>query len=129
MRNNVEVLAAGVDSMSIVYSTGQGRMCPGCRRPVAQCVCKTAAGKAVRADAGKVRVSRQTQSRAGKAVTVITGLSLGPVELETLARELKRHCGSGGTVKDGAIEIQGEHRDAVLAQLTRRGFAAKRSGG
>ena len=99
MRNNVEVLAAGVDSMSIVYSTGQGRMCPGCRRPVAQCVCKTAAGKAVRADAGKVRVSRQTQSRAGKAVTVITGLSLGPVELETLARELKRHCGSGSRRK------------------------------
>lgn len=115
--------------MSIVYSTGQGRMCPGCRRPVAQCVCKTAAGKAVRADAGKVRVSRQTQSRAGKAVTVITGLSLGPVELETLARELKRHCGSGGTVKDGAIEIQGEHRDAVVAQLAMRGFAVKRSGG
>ena len=83
----------------------------------------------MRADAGKIRVSRQTQSRAGKAVTVITGLPLGPAELETLARELKRHCGSGGTVKDGVIEIQGEHRDAVLAQLSRRGFAAKRSGG
>jgi translation initiation factor 1 len=104
-------------------------MCPGCRRPVAQCACKTAAGKAVRADAGTVRVSRQTQSRAGKAVTLITGLPLAPAELQALARELKRHCGSGGTVKDGVIEIQGEHRDAVLAQLTRRGFAAKRSGG
>jgi translation initiation factor 1 len=115
--------------MSIVYSTGPGRMCPGCRRPVAQCACKTAAGKAVRADAGTVRVSRQTQSRAGKAVTLITGLPLAPAELQALARELKRHCGSGGTVKDGVIEIQGEHRDAVLAQLTRRGFAAKRSGG
>ena len=115
--------------MSIVYSTGAGRMCPGCRRPLAQCVCKTAAGTALRADAGKVRVSRQTQSRAGKAVTLITGLPLAAVELETLARDLKRRCGSGGTVKDGVIEIQGEHRNAVVAELLRRGFAAKRSGG
>jgi translation initiation factor 1 len=115
--------------MGIVYSTGQGRICPGCRRPVAQCVCKTAAGNAARADAGKVRVSRHTQSRAGKAVTLITGLPLAAFELETLARELKRQCGSGGTVKDGVIEIQGEHRDAVVAELLRRGYAAKRSGG
>jgi translation initiation factor 1 len=115
--------------MGIVYSTSVGRMCPGCRRPVTQCACKTATGKAVRADAGKVRVSRQTQSRAGKAVTLITGLPLNAIELEALARDLKRHCGSGGTVKDGSIEIQGEHRDAVLAELLRRGFAAKRSGG
>jgi translation initiation factor 1 len=121
--------AAGVDSMGIVYSTGQGRMCPGCRRPVAQCVCKTAAGKTVRAHAGKVRVSRQTQSRAGKAVTLISGLPLADADLATLASELKRHCGSGGTVRDGVIEIQGEHRDALVAELVRRGFAAKRSGG
>jgi translation initiation factor 1 len=115
--------------MGIVYSTGAGRMCPGCRRAVAHCVCKTAAATAVRADAGKVRVSRQTQGRAGKAVTVITGLALTPTELATLASELKRHCGSGGSLKHGVIEIQGEHRDAVLAELGRRGFAAKRSGG
>jgi translation initiation factor 1 len=115
--------------MSIVYSTGAGRMCPGCRRPVAQCVCKSAAAKALRADAGKVRVSRQTQSRAGKTVTVITGVALTASELDTLAGELKRHCGSGGTVKHGVIEIQGEHRDALVAELVRRGFAAKRSGG
>jgi translation initiation factor 1 len=83
----------------------------------------------VRADAGKVRVSRQTHSRAGNAVTVITGLALTASELDTLASELKRHCGSGGTLKHGVIEIQGEHRDAVVAELARRGFAAKRSGG
>jgi translation initiation factor 1 len=115
--------------MAIVYSTGQGRMCPGCRRPIAQCVCKSAAGKALRADAGQVRVSRQTQSRAGKAVTLITGLPLAEAELATLASELKRRCGSGGTVKDGVIEIQGEHRDALVAELVRRGFAARRCGG
>ena len=115
--------------MGIVYSTGVGRICPGCRRPLAQCVCKTAAARALRADAGKVRVSRQTHSRAGKAVTLITGLPLAEAELEALARELKRQCGSGGTVKQGTIEIQGEHRDTLVAELTRRGFDARRSGG
>jgi translation initiation factor 1 len=115
--------------MKIVYSTGSGRICPGCRRPIAQCACKDAARRALRADSGTVRVSRQTHSRAGKAVTVISGLPLAAAELELLASELKRRCGSGGTVKDGAIEIQGEHRDMLVAELVRRGFAAKRAGG
>ena len=115
--------------MGIVYSTGVGRICPGCRRPIAQCACKSAKGQALRADAGAVRVSRQTQSRAGKAVTVITGLPLAAEELSLLASELKRRCGSGGTVKDGAIEIQGEHRDTLVADLTARGWAVRRAGG
>ena len=76
-----------------------------------------------------VRVGRQTQGRAGKGVTVITGLPLKPAELEQLAGELKRRCGSGGTVRDGIIEIQGEHRDTLVAELERRGISAKRAGG
>jgi translation initiation factor 1 len=76
-----------------------------------------------------VRVSRQTQGRAGKGVTVITGLPLTAETLAALASELKRLCGSGGTVKDGSIEIQGEHRDRLVAELSRRGFAARRAGG
>lgn len=115
--------------MSIVYSTGVGRICPGCRRPIADCVCKSSTGQSLRAQAGPVRVARQTQGRAGKAVTVVTGLALDQQALEALATELKRRCGSGGTVKDGVIEIQGEHRDSVVAELVRRGYAAKRSGG
>ncbi len=115
--------------MSIVYRTGTGRMCPGCRRAVAECVCKSARGQPLRAQAGPVRVARQTQGRAGKAVTVVTGLALDEAALQALSSELKRRCGSGGTVKDGVIEIQGEHRDAVVAELIRRGYAAKRSGG
>ena len=115
--------------MSIVYSTGVGPICAGCRRPVAQCACKSDQGKPVRPDAGVVRVGRQTQGRAGKGVTVITGLPLGAEALSALAAELKRHCGSGGTVRDGAIEIQGEHRDRLVRELIARGFAAKRSGG
>jgi translation initiation factor 1 len=115
--------------VSIVYSTGIGSICAGCRRPVAQCACKGAKGKPVRAHAGVVRVGRQTQGRAGKAVTVISGLPLGAEALEALATELKRRCGSGGTVRDGAIEIQGEHRDRLVKELIERGFAARRSGG
>ena len=116
--------------MNIVYRTGAGRICPGCRRPIAQCACKTAKGQALRTDAGTVRVSRQTQSRAGKAVTVIEFTSFPQREaLEALAGELKRCCASGGTVRDGVIEIQGEHRDRIVAELIKRGFAAKRAGG
>jgi translation initiation factor 1 len=116
--------------MSIVYSTGIGAICPGCRRALAQCVCKDSKGRSMRpADAGKVRVSRQTQGRAGKSVTVISGLPLAPGALESLAVELKRRCGSGGTVRDGLIEIQGEHRDRLVEELCKRGFPAKRAGG
>ena len=78
---------------------------------------------------GRVRVGRATQGRAGKGVTVISGLPLAPPELEALAGELKRHCGSGGTVRDGTIEIQGEHRDRIVQELARRGYSPKRSGG
>jgi len=115
--------------VSIVYRTGVGRMCPGCRRPIAQCACKTASGQAARAQSGPVRVARQTQGRAGKAVTIVTGLPLDAAGLEQLAKELKRRCGSGGTVKDGVIEIQGEHRDTVVEQLVQRGYSARRAGG
>lgn len=76
-----------------------------------------------------MRVGRQTQGRKGKGVTVITGLPLGDDELKTLARDLKTRCGTGGTAKDGVIEIQGDHRDLLVEELTRRSWDAKRSGG
>ncbi len=112
---------------ALVYSTGSGRMCPGCVRPVAECVCGRVAREAARA--GPVRVGRETQGRAGKGVTVVTGLALPEAELEALARSLKQACGSGGTLRGAVIEIQGEHRDRVIAELARRGITAKRSGG
>jgi translation initiation factor 1 len=76
-----------------------------------------------------VRVGRETKGRAGKGVTVITGLPLQAAQLQELAGELKRRCGSGGTVRDGVIEIQGEHRDVLVLELVKRGYDAKRSGG
>ena len=74
-------------------------------------------------------VGRETKGRRGKGVTVVMGLPLNAGALEELGSALKRKCGSGGTVKDGVIEIQGEHRDTIVAELIRRGWAAVRSGG
>lgn len=76
-----------------------------------------------------VRVGRETHGRAGKGVTVITGLPLMPGQLEVLATQLKRRCGSGGTVRDSVIEIQGDHRDRLVAELRKLGYDARRSGG
>ncbi len=112
----------------LVYSTDTGRTCPECRRPVAECRCREKAARAPAGD-GMVRVGRQTKGRKGKGVTVVTGLPLAQAELEKLARELKKKCGSGGTVRDGLIEMQGEHRDVLVAELGRRGFTVRRSGG
>ena len=76
-----------------------------------------------------IRVGRETQGRAGKGVSVITGLPLTQLQLEELAKQLKKRCGSGGTVRNSAIEIQGDHRNLLIAELDRLGYAAKRSGG
>jgi translation initiation factor 1 len=112
----------------MVYSTGFGTLCPNCRRAVRECVCpKSAPGAAHTSNA--VRVGRETKGRAGKGVTVISGLPLSPPEIEALAGELKKRCGSGGTVRAGVIEIQGDHRDAIVATLIKLGWPAKRSGG
>ena len=77
----------------------------------------------------RVRVGRETAGRSGKGVSVISGLPLAAAELEALASRLKRLCGAGGAVRDGVIEIQGEHRDRLVAELRRLGYDAKRSGG
>ena len=77
----------------------------------------------------RVRVAREVAGRGGKGVSVIRGLPLGPDALEELATRLKRLCGAGGAVRSGAIEIQGEHRDRLVAELVKLGYEAKRAGG
>ena len=77
---------------------------------------------------GIVRVGRESKGRGGKVVTLVVGLPLAPGELSALATRIKKRCGSGGTVKDGVIEIQGEHRDAIVQQLLELGYRAKRAG-
>jgi translation initiation factor 1 len=111
----------------LVYSTGVGQLCPNCRRAVRECVCPKGAPGA--AGPMQVRVGRETKGRAGKGVTVVTGLPLPPAEIEALAGKLKKRCGSGGTVREGVIEIQGDHRETVVAELVKLGWPAKKSGG
>jgi translation initiation factor 1 len=111
----------------LVYSTDHGRMCPDCGHPVDDCACNTIAG-AVTGD-GRVRVRRESKGRKGKTVTVVEGLALDPFALADLAKELKQRCGSGGTAKDGRIEIQGDHVELVVDELRARGHDAKRAGG
>ena len=112
-----------------MYSSDQGRLCPRCGRPVAECVCAAERRQRRPGGGGTVRVSRQTKGRKGRGVTVVTGLPLSEAELAELGADLKRRCGSGGTVKAGSIEIQGDHRDLIVAELTARGWQARRTGG
>jgi translation initiation factor 1 len=102
-------------------------MCPACGEPVADCVCRQQQSGPT--GDGIVRVSRETKGRKGKGVTLVTGLALDDGGLRRLAKQLKRLCGAGGTVKDGVIEIQGEHRDVLVEQLRKHGYPAKRAGG
>jgi translation initiation factor 1 len=76
-----------------------------------------------------VRVRREVKGRRGKTVTTLSGLPLPEEDLRELAAELKRRCGTGGSVKQGVIEIQGDHRDVLIGELESRGFHVKRAGG
>ncbi len=110
----------------LVYSTEHGRMCPGCGQPKDACIC----GREEVPDGdGIVRVSRETKGRKGKGVTLIAGVALTASELKTLAKQLKQRCGTGGAVKDGVIEIQGDQRDILVEELKKRGYQVKRAGG
>jgi translation initiation factor 1 len=111
----------------IVYSTAQGRMCPECGKPAKACVCRQ--NKALFSADAVVRIGRETKGRKGKGVTVITGIPGGEAELKELGRQLKARCGAGGTVKDGVIEIQGDHRHVLLEELSSRGWKVKLAGG
>jgi translation initiation factor 1 len=110
-----------------VYSSAHGSLCRSCGQPQARCACRHAK-EPPRGD-GIVRVGRGTKGRKGKAVTVITGVPLPGDALRELAGDLKRSCGSGATLRDGVIEIQGDHRDRLVEELQRRGYRVKRAGG
>ncbi len=101
-------------------------MCPGCRQPVATCVC---AQQQRPAGDGIARVSREKAGRGGKTVTVVRGLPLTDAELAAVGQKLRGSCGTGGTVKAGVIELQGDHAEKVMALLQAQGHRVKRSGG
>ena len=111
----------------LVYSTESGQMCPTCRKPLPQCTCRAVAPRPV--GDGVVRVSRETKGRGGKGVTVIKGVPLDGDALTALGKQLRTTCGTGGAVKDGAIELQGDHCERAIELLKQRGWQVKRSGG
>jgi len=113
-------------SGGLLYSTDRGRMCPECRQPVTRCPCKARSCPATK---GVIRVSLQTKGRGGKSVTLVKGLLLDAAALAVLGKQLRAACGSGGTVKDGVVEVQGDHVGIVLAALQKQGHAVKRAGG
>lgn len=101
-------------------------MCPQCNRQKTQCSCVRK--NAIPKD-GIVRLMRETKGRKGRGVTLINGLSLDPAALKKIAKSLKQKCGSGGSVKNGVIEIQGDHRDTLEKELLSLGYTVKRAGG
>ncbi len=112
---------------SLVYSSELGRMCPKCEQSLQKCTCnqkkKFSSGDDI------VRVGRETKGRKGSGVTLISGVTGDEETLKKLAADLKKKCGAGGALKDGIIEIQGDHRDRIISELEKLGYKVKRSGG
>lgn len=117
--------------MSTVYSTETGRLCPGCGQPASRCQCREQKLSAARSgySDGMVRLRRETKGRKGSGVTLVDGLPCSDSELKRIAKALKARCGSGGTVRDGIIEIQGDHRETIQDHLSRQGIRCKIAGG
>ncbi|MFT4798449.1 MAG: translation initiation factor 1 [Candidatus Azotimanducaceae bacterium] len=120
-------MAQGKGKGNLVYSTDQGRLCPGCHRAKADCVCKDAS-RLPETD-GVIRLQRETKGRNGKPVVLISGLPLSETDLKKLAKELKAKCGVGGTIEAGKILIQGDKRDIIRQTLEGKGYKVKISGG
>ena len=110
----------------LVYSTDHGKMCPGCNQAENNCLCSKEETVSTK---GPIKIRRETKGRKGKGVTVISNIPLTLSEIKDLAKALKTRVGTGGTVKNATIEIQGEHINLLIEELKKRGFAVKRIGG
>jgi translation initiation factor 1 len=120
-----------VTDSRLVYSTEVGQICPKCQKPVSKCTCKKKKSKAslqTKQD-GIIRIRREVKGRKGKTVTVIYGFQFDQSNLKALAKQLKQQCGTGGSVKDDMIIIQGDHRETLMKLLKAQGHNVKLSGG
>jgi len=119
------------DNARLVYSTESGRVCPECGRSVKRCACKQKKSKPqsrVQTD-GIIRIGREKKGRKGKTVTTISGFQETTDNVKQIAKKLKGMCGTGGSIKDGVIIIQGDHRQTIRSELSKQGFNTKLSGG
>jgi translation initiation factor 1 len=120
-----------MNNSRLVYSTESVKICPSCQKPVSNCTCKKKKSRSqpnIKID-GIIRVQCEVKGRKGKTVTTVSGFEINADELKNLATQLKRRCGTGGSVKDGVIIIQGDHRETLVTDLKARGFKAKIAGG
>ena len=111
----------------LVYSTVTGRICPKCQSPISTCRCKRKQPEPksdIKSD-GIIRIRREVKGRKGKNVTTIAGFALNDKALNLLTKHLKQHCGTGGSVKDGVVIIQGDHRDTINSLLEGQGYTVK----
>ena len=121
-----------MDNSRLVYSTESGRICPSCGNPTKRCICKEKKGvtkQSVCPDDGIVRIRREVKGRKGKTVTAVFGVPLKDRDLKQFAKILKSKCGTGGTVTNGVIIIQGDHREALLNEIKQQGYTVKLAGG
>ena len=119
------------ENTPLVYSTGAGKICTACNQPVRDCKCspkKKNRDKVSYTDE-TIRVRREVKGRKGKTVTMISNVPLNNTDLLQLASEMKHKCGTGGSVKEGIILIQGDRVADIILMLEQKGFQAKRSGG
>jgi len=120
-----------MDNSHLVYSTESGKICPLCQKSISECTCKKKKSRSqtnIKYD-GIIRIQREVKGRKGKIVTTVSGFQINADELKNLVTQIKRRCGTGGSVKDGLLIIQGDHRDTLLSELKNRGFKAKIAGG
>ena len=113
----------------LVYSTEFGKICSFCGKQSAESICKKKKKYTIPKGDGKIRVEKSTKGRKGKGVSIISGLPLEGSSLKELAKKLKQQCGTGGTVKNGVVEIQGDHRDFLVEHLNTLGYKAVKAGG
>ena len=120
-----------MDNSRLVYSTESGKICPSCQKSISECTCKKKKSRSqtnIKYD-GIIRIQREVKGRKGKTVTTVFAFQLADDELKNLAVQLKRRCGTGGSVKDGVIIIQGDHRNTLITELKKQGYKVKLAGG
>jgi len=115
----------------LVFSTESSSTCPGCHKPLRKCKCRLVQDKGNPRQIidPPIRISRESKGRKGKGVTLISGLEMNEADLKTLSKKLKALCGSGGTVKNGIIEVQGDHRDKIKLEMDKQFKNVKLAGG
>ena len=120
--------SSGLDGLAgLVYSSETGKSCPGCSQAIVSCQCSQVSGE-YQGD-GVAKIRRETKGRKGKGMTVIWDVPVHASQLNDIAKKLKQKCGTGGSVKDGRIEIQGDAVEKLMAELKLLGIKSKKVGG